>query len=59
MKKGYKTTEFYLSLFTIIGSIAAAVSDLLPDKWAAIAITISTGAYAVSRGLTKGKSIKK
>jgi hypothetical protein len=52
-KPAYKTTEFWVSVGTSIGSIALAVADVLPTKWAAIATTVSTGAYAISRGLAK------
>jgi hypothetical protein len=53
MKPGQKTTEFLLAVATIVGSVAFAVADKLPARYAALATAISTGAYAISRGLAK------
>ena len=53
LKPGYKTTEFLISVATIIGAVAFAIADKLPPRYAAIASAIAAGAYAVSRGLAK------
>lgn len=53
MKPGFKTTEFYVTVLTDIGLVAASVGGVLPSKWAAIAAGVAQAAYAISRGLTK------
>jgi hypothetical protein len=52
-KPGYKTTEFLATLAASVGFLAAALSSNLTPKYAAYATSISVGAYAVSRGITK------
>lgn len=54
-KPGVYTTEFWVALF---GSALSAVdllgvADLVPDRYAAIAIAIIGGLYSVSRGIAK------
>lgn len=53
MKPGYRTTEFWVSVLTIVGVLVAALSDALPPRYAAIASSVAATAYAVSRGLAK------
>ena len=53
MKPGQKTTEFLVSVAVIVGAVAFAIADKLPPRYAAIAASISGGAYALSRGLAK------
>ena len=53
MKPGQKTTEFLVTVSLIVGAVAFAVADKLPAKYAALAVSISGGAYALSRGLAK------
>lgn len=52
-KPGIYTTEFWITVLTAIGMVVASVADWLPDKYAAIAIAVSTAAYAIARGLAK------
>lgn len=52
-KKGYKTTEFWL---TVLGLVVVNVNGLvltLPDKYQAIATAVLGGLYALSRGQAK------
>ena len=56
MKPGYKTTEFYVALLTIVGATIAALAGNLSPKYAALAAAISTAAYAIARGLAKTPS---
>lgn len=53
MRSGWKTTEFYVTVLTDVGLIAASVGGVLPPKWAAVAAGVAQAAYAISRGLTK------
>lgn len=52
-KPGYLTTEFYITLLTDVGIVAAALQGSLSPRWAAIAAGVAQAAYAVSRGLSK------
>jgi hypothetical protein len=54
VRRGYLTTEFWLSVATSLGSLIAALAGNLPPKYAALATAISGGLYAISRGFTKG-----
>jgi hypothetical protein len=53
MKAGVKTSEFLLTVLVLVGQAAATISNVLDPKWAAIAMSISTGAYAISRAFAK------
>lgn len=53
MKAGYKTTEFWITLLSIIGLVTSSAAASLSPKYAAIGVAISTAAYAISRGLAK------
>ena len=50
MKPGWKTTEFWIAVLTVIGVIA----ETLPD-WAA---PVASAAYILSRGLAKKDTIQ-
>lgn len=52
-RRGYQTTEFWITVLTVIGALAAALAGDLSPQYAAFATAISTAAYALSRGLTK------
>ena len=52
-KRGLFTTEFYVTVLTDVGLVAAALGGVLPPKWAAVAAGVAQAAYAVSRGLSK------
>ena len=54
VKPGYKTTEFYLTLAANVAGLLGTLSNILPAKWGAITMALSTGLYALSRGLVKG-----
>lgn len=53
MPAGLRTTELWLTVATEVGIVAAALSDALSPHWAAVASSVSAGAYAVARGLAK------
>lgn len=50
---GPRTTEFWATMIVNVGVLAAALADALPEKYAAYAAAVSTGAYAVARGVAK------
>lgn len=53
LKPGYKTTELAVTVLTALGALVASIDGQLPPRYAAIAASVSTGLYAVSRGLAK------
>jgi len=53
MRRGYLTTEFWVTVLVSVGSVTAAGAGVLPARWAALATAVSAGAYAVARGLSK------
>jgi hypothetical protein len=52
-KAGYKTTEFWVTALTSAAALVAALSGHLSPRYAAIAAAVSTGLYAIGRGLAK------
>ena len=52
-RPGFKTSEWIVTLLTIIGATATAAQGSLPPKWSAIIATIATVSYTISRGLAK------
>jgi hypothetical protein len=48
-KAGYKTTEFW----TTIASVLCALLAGLPEKYSALVLLGATGSYALSRGIAK------
>lgn len=57
VRPGWLSSEFWLTLLTHAGLAAAAVSGLLPGKYAAIASAASQAAYSLSRGLVKASAL--
>lgn len=55
MKTGIRTSEFWLTALTVVGAASATLADKLDPKYAAVAATVGTIAYTLSRGLVKGK----
>jgi len=53
VKPGVRTTEFWLTVAVDVAAFAASLANVLPERWAAIAATVSTSIYSVSRGLAK------
>ena len=53
IKSGWKTTEFWFSVLTTIGSVGTAVAGFIPASYAAIVASGTAMAYALSRGLAK------
>jgi len=57
-KPGYKTTEFWLTILSVIGTWAGAIEEVLPPKFAAMASATMVSAYAIARGLRKSDTKK-
>lgn len=56
-KPGYTTTEFAVTVLTVVGFVAFAVADKLPARYAALATAVSAAAYALSRGIAKRAAV--
>lgn len=54
-KPGYLTTEFWVTIFTNVISLAnlAGIWDYMPNKWSTVVLAIVNAAYAVARGQAK------
>lgn len=50
-KPWWKVSYLWILILVNVGSIAAAATDLFPPKWVPFITAISTGCYAVARGL--------
>lgn len=48
-KAGYKTTEFWMTIATVLCSLLAG----LPEKYGAIVTLGAVGSYTLSRGIAK------
>jgi hypothetical protein len=57
VRPGWLSSEVWLTLLTHAGLAAAAISGLLPGKYAAIAGAASQAAYSLSRGLVKASAL--
>lgn len=53
-KRFFLTSEFWITALTTVGAIGASVVGLVPAAIAGTIAAVSTGAYAIARGLTKG-----
>ncbi len=56
IKPGIRTTEFWAMIAVDVAALAGALANQLPDRWAAIAASVSTLGYQLSRGLAKSAS---
>lgn len=54
-KPGYKTTEFWMTVLTVLGTWAGAIQDTVPPKFAAITSAVTISAYAIARGIKKSQ----
>lgn len=52
-KPGWQTSEFWTTMLLVVGVVAFSLSDSLPERWGAVAASVSVAAYSISRGLTK------
>jgi hypothetical protein len=52
MKPGWKTSEFWLTVLTSVGTL---FTDVLPASVRWVPTAVSSAAYAISRGLAKLK----
>jgi hypothetical protein len=59
MRKGLNTTEFYLTLLSMLGAFSAALADLLDPEYAVVASTLSSIFYLISRTFLKGSGPNK
>ena len=53
----YLRTELWVTALTSIASVAAAIGELLPARYAALVAAIVAAAYSISRGLAKTEHV--
>jgi len=53
VKAGIRTSEFWLVVAAVVGSIIAAILRSIDPDTAAIIVAVLGGAYSASRGLAK------
>jgi hypothetical protein len=53
MKTGWKTSEFWVTAFAVLGLVVSSAVTPLSPKYAALGASVSAAAYAISRGLAK------
>jgi hypothetical protein len=53
MKNGWRTSEFWITTLTIVGTLAGVAVGFLPAAAVAPVAAVGTAAYAISRGLAK------
>jgi hypothetical protein len=52
-RRGPQTTEFWLTLATLVGSAAGVLAHVVTGPWGALAAAVATAAYNISRGVAK------
>ncbi len=58
MKSGWKTTEFWMTVLTMLTTLAETFKGNIDPKWAAIISAGLSFGYAIARGLTKSTASK-
>lgn len=55
MRRGWKTTEFWVTALVIAGVVLTQISsaNVLPEKYATLAAGLAAAGYGISRGLAK------
>lgn len=53
MKPGHLTTEFWLSVLTVLSAVALCVTDKIDGQAAMTAVGLATTGYSLSRGAAK------
>lgn len=51
--RGWRTSEFWVTVLTIIGLVVSSAAATLSPRYAAIGASVSAAAYAIARGLAK------
>lgn len=53
MKPGWKTTEFWLTVFTTASGLVSQYGGFIPEPWGLLVGAVVTAGYTISRGLAK------
>lgn len=53
MRRGWKTTEFWITVVTVVGAGASVVAALPFAGVAAVAASVAGGAYTIGRAIEK------
>lgn len=52
-KRGYQTSEFWLSLLGTVAGLAGTVGGLIPPPWGLIVAAVLPAVYTVARTIAK------
>ena len=55
VKPGWKTSEFWGKIIVQVLSVVAALSGVIPEEYALIAVAVLEGVYNIIRGIVKAK----
>ncbi len=53
MKAGWKTTEFWVTVFTALSGLLGQYGGFIPEPWGIVATSVIGAGYTISRGLAK------
>ena len=53
MKDGWKTTEFWVTVFSVLSSLLASYGGLISGPAGVVVSAVVTAGYSISRGLAK------
>ncbi len=53
MKPGWKTTEFWITVFAALNGIVGQYVGLIPEPYGLVVSAVLGAAYTISRGLAK------
>ena len=56
VKPGVFTTEFWLTLLTVVASVGGQLAAVVPQPWGLVVGALATAAYTISRGLVKSSA---
>ncbi len=53
MIRGWKTTEFWVTVFTALSGLLGQYGGFIPEPWGIVATSVIGAGYTISRGLAK------
>lgn len=56
VKPGWKSSEFWITVFTTGGALIGSYSGMIPQPWGTIAAAVCTFGYTIARAYTKSSS---
>jgi hypothetical protein len=53
IKAGWKTSEFWLTVFTSAGTLVGQIQGVIPEPWGAVIAAVCTMGYTIARAFVK------